>query len=292
VWRWIVKVKGKDPGGDHPQVIVNVSYDRPPASTSGGGNTGGNTGGGNTGAGSTGVCDWSVSFENPPKRATSLPVGYHLTVHNSGTGSCPPTTLKLEPFGGVATSLANLVAGAPGPFGNDVVWFIPGLAPGASVHLDALADLKVDGLGRTGNRIRLRASLPPDHDSPNGTDEFEIVRTKLKPKAIDVMGGQTDGHGHGTLTVDCPPGKRKHDDCVFKLDIPSSPRPPDRVLLPPLGSAHGTVPAGLEGKLDFGLPFTERKRLANRQELPVTFIGIRTEDGVSTLVEGHVTLKR
>jgi hypothetical protein len=52
------------------------------------------------------------------------------------------------------------------------------------------------------------------------------------------------------------------------------------------------VPAGLEGKIDFGLPFGERKRLAKRHKLKVTFVGTRTEDGVSTLVEGDVTLKQ
>jgi hypothetical protein len=301
VWRWTVKVKGKDPGGDHPEVVVNVTYDRPPASTGGGGGggTGGNTGGGGTGGntggtGSTGsgVCDWSVAFDNPPRQAGSEPVGYHLTVHNGGTGSCPPAVFKLEPAGGVDTSLENLVAGAPGPPADHLVWFLRGLAPGGSERFDVLARLKVAALGTEGNRIRLRASLPADQDSPNGSDEFATVDTKLKPKPIDVTGGQTDGHGHGTLTVDCPVGKRKHDRCAFKLDIPDGPLPQQPLLFPPLGSAQGTVPAGLEGKIDFGLPFTERKRLAKHHRLKVTFIGTRTEDGVSTLVEGRVTLKR
>jgi hypothetical protein len=291
-WVWTVRAKGKDPGGDHPVVVVDVTYDRPPASTGGGGNGGGNTGGGTTGSTGSGICDWSVAFDNPPKQATSVPVGYHLVVHNAGTGSCPETTLKLQHAGGVGTTTALLVAGAPGSFVDPLGLIVPALAPGGSVRFDVLARATIDDLGLTGNRIRLRASLRPDHDSPDGSDEVAIAKTKLKPKQIDVTGGKTDGHGHGMLTLDCPAGEHAHDRCLFKLDIPDTPLPQERLLFPPLGSAHGTVPAGLEGKIDFGLAFTERKRLAKRHEMQVTFIGTRTEDGVSRLVEGHVTLKR
>jgi hypothetical protein len=292
IWVWTVRVKGKDPGGDHPQVVVDVTYDRPATSIGGGGGgTGGNTGGGSTGSTGSGVCDWSVSFDNPPKEATSVPVGYHLTVHNAGTGPCQGV-LKLEPRGGGGTSLANLVAGVPGPYEDRETWFIRSLAPDGSDHFDVLANPKVANLGRSHNRISLRASLSPDADSPNGTDEFARVRTKLKPKPIDLAGGQTDSHGHGMLAVDCPRGKQKHDHCVFKLDIPATPLPQDRLLVPPLGSAQGTVPGLFEGKIDFGLPFTERKQLAQHHEMQVTFIGTRTEDGKSTLVQGRVTLKQ
>jgi hypothetical protein len=293
-WVWTVRAKGKDPGGDHPQVIVDVAYNRPPTSTGGGGGgTGGNTsGGGSTGSTGAGVCDWSVSFDNPPKTATSFPVGYHLTVHNGGTASCPETTLKLTHGRDVDTELALLVGGAPGPFADPELLLVPGLGPGGSASFHVLARPKIADLGKTGNRIRLRASLPPDADSPNGSDEFTTVRTKLKPKSIDVTGGQTDGHGHGTLTVDCPAGKHKHERCTFQLDIPDTLLPQDRLLFLPLGSAQGSVPAGHDGEIALRLREAGRRILERRHQEQVTVIGTRTEEGVSTLVEGHVTLKR
>jgi hypothetical protein len=274
-------------------VIVNVSYDTPPTTTGGGGGgTGGNTGGGSTGSSGSGICDWSVSFDNPPRTATGFPVGYHLTVHNGGTGTCPSTVLKLTHGRGVDTEFAQLVAGAPGAYEYPFGLFIPGLAPGGSVSAHVLARPKVDALGKTGNAIRVRASLPPDADSPDGSDEFATVRTKFKPKTIDLAGGQTDGHGHGMLTVGCPAGKHKHDRCTFKLDMPATPLPQDRLLFLPLGSAEGTVAAGRDGDLALRLREAGRRILEHRHQEMVTFIGTRTEDGVSTLVEGHATLKQ
>jgi hypothetical protein len=292
VWRWTVKVKGKDPGGDHPQVVVNVTYDRPPASTGGGGNPGGNPGGGSTGSTGSGLCDWSVAFDNPPKTATSTPVGYHLTVHNGGTGPCPPTTLKLTHGRGVDTEFALLVAGAPGPFADPELLFVPGLAPGGSVTFHVLARPKVAALGTKSNRIRLRASLPADHDSPNGGDEFATVKTTLKPKPIDVTGGQTDGHGHGTLTVDCPAGEHKHDHCAFKLEIPDTVLPQNRLLFLPLGTAQGTVLAGHEGDLHLRLREAGQRLLEHRHEITRTVVGTRTEDGAIYFVVAEVTLTR
>jgi hypothetical protein len=293
VWEWVVKAYGTGAGGDHPQVVVNVTYDRPPTSSGGGGgSSGGNPGGGSMGSTGSGVCDWSVSFDNPPKRATSVPVGYHLTVHNGGPGPCPPTTLKLTHGRGVDTELALLVAGAPGPFGDPELLFVPGLGPGGSVSFHVLARPKIADLGKTGNRIRLRASLPPDADSPNGGDEFTTVTTKLKPKSIDVTGGQIDGRGHGSLTLDCPAGEHKHDRCAFKIEVPDTLLPQDRLLFLPLGSAQGTVPAGQDGEIALRLREAGRRILERRHQMMVTVIGIRIEDGKSTLVEGRVTLKR
>jgi hypothetical protein len=289
VWQWTVKVQGKSPSGDHPQVVVHVSYDRPTTSSGGGGGGDGNGGTGSTGSG---ACDWSVEFDNPPKTATSVPVGYHLTVRNSGTASCPPTTLKVEHVGGVDTEVALLVAGFPGSYEDPLRVLVPGLGPGSSVSFHVLARPKVADLGTTGNRIRLRASLLPDQDSPSGNDEFARAKTKLKPKPIDVSDGHVDSSGHGTFTVDCPVGKHKHDRCVFKLEIPDTLRPQDRLLITPLASAQGTVAAGHEDDLSFRLREAGRRILDRRHQVMETVIGTRTEDGVSTLVEGHIILKR
>jgi hypothetical protein len=295
VWQWTVKVQGKSPSGDHPQVVVHVTYDRPTTSTGGGGgNNGGGSGNGGGGTGSTGfgVCDWSVSFDDPPTHATSVPVGYHLTVRNTGTGPCPPTSLKIRNERGVDTALAHLVAGAPGSHADPLVLFIPGLAPGGSVHVDVLARPKIADLGMTGNRIRLRASLPPDEDSPNGGDDYAIAKTKLKPKPIDVTGGQTDAHGHGTLMLDCPAGEHKHDHCTFTLDFPAATLPQERLLIPPFAEAKGIVPAGHEGELHFRLREAGLRILRHGRGDRVTIIGTRTEDGQTIVVETHLFVKR
>jgi hypothetical protein len=236
-----------------------------------------------------GVCDWTVSFVDPPAYARSFPIDYKVVVTNVGSATCDaaPLTITFQPPNdSLAIDASPVEIPALAPRQSFTASFAVNAEPGVG-----LLDFLTRNYGDT-HSVGLDATMPLDADGPP-SDETDHASTKLLPEV------ETFAAKHTYIDASCPTdvvGTGCAFD-VFVVIFVANNRGPSavgdvaagrRTLV--VGSVRGTVKGGKKGRLHYTLDKTGRRRLRQAHKLRVMLIGTRKQGAKRILITGHVTL--
>ena len=236
-----------------------------------------------------GVCDWTVSFVDPPAYAHVLPITYKVVVANVGSAACEaaPLTITSRPhIGSLAIDGSPLEIPALAPQESYTGSFSVNAQPG-----EGFLDYLTRDYSAT-HSIGLDATMSQDADGPP-SDETDHASTKLLPEVATF-----EEKHHAYIDTSCPteiPATRCGFDLFVVIFFAHSRGPSAvghtaerRPLV--VGSVHGTVKRGKKGRLHYTLNKTGRKRLRETHKLRVALIGTRKQGARRTLITGHATL--
>lgn len=237
-----------------------------------------------------GVCDWTVSFVDPPAHAHVLPIDYRLVVANVGSAPCEeaPLTITSRPhIGSLAIDTTPVDIPPLAPQQSYTASFAVNADPGPGFLNFLIRSSETPTVG-------FDATMPLDADGPT-SDETDHASTKLLPEVATF-----EEEKHAYIDTDCPRDVTT-GGCAFDAFIvifAANNRGPSAVghmavTRRPIvvGSVHGTIKRGKKGRLHYTLNKTGRRRLRAAHKLRVTLIGTREQGVKRTLVTGHVILR-